>query len=868
MQPHHPRPRLEPVCLCLAVALVIGFRPRPAPAEIFHEPVTVSSGGRANELQQRHPLRGPVGPLEPTPSLIGPESFAIGGILEAYSFLDNPTLNSGAYFVPPDPIGAPGLERLLAIVNAGIECRDKAGTLQWRTSLRSFFSSLSGTLGTTCFDPKIVYDHYENRFVVVALEQTSAAGGSADDSRVLVAVSKDAFPNGAGTSQWSYLAINSKIQIGGAFYWADYPGLEVDEEAVYITANLFRFSTNGAGGVRLWIVTKGVSGGFYGGGLAAVSVNNPYAGGGAAITTMPALVFGAGGAGPGIGTYLVGYDGLTHGGVGGQEMVQIVRVNNPTTTPTFTIETRDIGDLENYGGSFGNPPLPDAPQLGSATAISVNDRRALDAVWRQNALWLVFEINPNATDPANAGETTAHWLCLNTSAVTSSASPAGLITVADQGSLGGEDLASGSTTFFPSVAVNSAGDAQFGFSASGATFYAGAYMAGRHAGDPAGTVRGSRVVHAGQDFYVRMFGGDTENRWGDFSGIGVDPFDDRIFWVFNQYAWTRGTTGVGTGDGRWKTAWRATAASCVNVGCPPGGSYHGGDPLALSFCITNCGALQETYSYTLSDDHGWCASVSSSVPVPAGGTVCVNKNCAVPAQACAPDSTTFHFQATSSTGEVASCATTIHALPCAVGPKVEVVPSAVLFPSVALGDTMCRRISVRNIGDQNLAISSVTGCNAGQFFLDLTALSAIVLPSDSTSFRVCFAPTHGGADSCQVIVATNDVNAIIPVHVGTVTAVAEEGGRVGLQLRVVPNPVSGSARIRFQISAEGRVRVDVFDATGRRVRRIWDGDLSSGEHEVEWNGADARGGFAGRGIYFVRIDVAGSRAVARMVKLE
>ena len=63
---------------------------------------------------------------------------------------------------------------------------------------------------------------------------------------------------------WRFLAINSKVNIGGNDTWADYPGIAVDEEAVYITANMFPF-TSGSGGVRLWIANKGVSGGWYGG---------------------------------------------------------------------------------------------------------------------------------------------------------------------------------------------------------------------------------------------------------------------------------------------------------------------------------------------------------------------------------------------------------------------------------------------------------------------------------------------------------------------------------------------------------------------------------------------------------------------------
>ena len=108
---------------------------------------------------------------------------------------------------------------------------------------------------------------------------------------------------------------------------------------------MFAFGTDGGafGGVRLWIVNKGVSGGFYGGGTASWNVYNPYAAGsGFENTTMPAQVFGAGGVGSNIGTFLVSYSALTDGT---NEYVQVVRVDNPLGTPSFSLEFVDVENL-------------------------------------------------------------------------------------------------------------------------------------------------------------------------------------------------------------------------------------------------------------------------------------------------------------------------------------------------------------------------------------------------------------------------------------------------------------------------------------------------------------------------------------------
>jgi hypothetical protein len=65
------------------------------------------------------------------------------------------------------------------------------------------------------------------------------------------------------------------------------------------------------------------------------------------------------------------------------------------------------------------------------------------------------------------------------------------------------------------------------------------------------------------DYYERTFG-SGRNRWGDYSGISLDPADDVTFWVFNEYASTRGTP-TGTEDGRWATEWGSFVMGCQPV---------------------------------------------------------------------------------------------------------------------------------------------------------------------------------------------------------------------------------------------------------------------------------------------------------------
>jgi hypothetical protein len=113
------------------------------------------------------------------------------------------------------------------------------------------------------------------------------------------------------------------------------------------------------------------------------------------------------------------------------------------------------------------------------------------------------------------------------------------------------------------VTVDKCGNMAIGFAASNQSFYPGAYYTGRLAGDPAGTVQPTGVLQAGVDYYYRAFGG-SRNRWGDYSGIALDPSDEATFWVYNEHAMTRGTVfgSYPSEDGRWDTHWGEFNMNC------------------------------------------------------------------------------------------------------------------------------------------------------------------------------------------------------------------------------------------------------------------------------------------------------------------
>jgi len=484
--------------------------------------------------------------------LLGPAAPSLSTTFSSTDFDDNATNTGGYLFIPADPIAAAGPNHVLNVVNVTLRVHDKSGSLLADTALDDFFSSLSPD--TFTFDPKVLFDQHAGRWVVVTLERLDdGAGGATEQSRIFLAVSDDANPLGT----WYQVAIDAKTTISSIPRWADYPGFAVDEEAIYVTANMFAFSANGGGfgGVRLWVVDKGLgSGGFYDGGSVTAGKYDPYAGGGTATTTQPAQVYGD--APASVGTFLVSYSGLSNGST---EAVQVVRIDNPLGSPTFTQAYVDFGDKEDLLAG-----LPDAPQSGSSSLIETDDRRALHAVWYDDSLWLTATIDPKSGDP-DSGEASAYWWQIDTSNLAS-------LAIADQGVVLGEDIATDTYTFFPSIAVNGVGQVAVGFSGSASSIFAGSYYTTREPGDAAGTTSGSATLSSGAAAYERTFCGS--NRWGDYSGTAVDPVDG-CFWVYNKNAMSTGTTtsvdcdGNGSKEtvesGRWETTY---GKLCLAGACP------------------------------------------------------------------------------------------------------------------------------------------------------------------------------------------------------------------------------------------------------------------------------------------------------------
>jgi hypothetical protein len=70
-----------------------------------------------------------------------------------------------------------------------------------------------------------------------------------------------------------------------------------------------------------------------------------------------------------------------------------------------------------------------------------------------------------------------------------------------------------------------------------------------------------------------------------------------------------------------------------------------------------------------------------------------------------------------------------------------------------------------------------------------------------------------------------------------------------------PNPFDVSTVIPYRLAKPcGRIRLAIYDAVGREVRRLMDGGQDAGRHHAVWDGRDGEGKRVPPGVYFYRIE--------------
>src|SRR5256885_2874819 len=116
----------------------------------------------------------------------------------------------------------------------------------------------------------------------------------------------------------------------------------------------------------------------------------------------------------------------------------------------------------------------------------------------------------------------------------------------------------------PSLAVDKKGDMAIGYSVSDASMYPAIRYSGRLAADPLNQLtQTEQTIVQGLGFQCCTFSdGSTNNRWGDYSAMTIDP-DGCTFWYTTEYYASPQPTTL-AGDN-----WRTRIGSFKFASCTP-----------------------------------------------------------------------------------------------------------------------------------------------------------------------------------------------------------------------------------------------------------------------------------------------------------
>ncbi len=141
--------------------------------------------------------------------------------------------NTYNFFAPADntiAISAGG--DMISGTNARFHTYTETGTSLGATTLTGFFSGLPG-VAQFKYDPKVIYDVAEDRFIVVCL-----AAFDSINSRVLVGFSQTSNPGG----NYNLYALDGNPFSNGL--WTDYPQIGLNQNELFISGNLFTDANN------------------------------------------------------------------------------------------------------------------------------------------------------------------------------------------------------------------------------------------------------------------------------------------------------------------------------------------------------------------------------------------------------------------------------------------------------------------------------------------------------------------------------------------------------------------------------------------------------------------------------------------------
>jgi hypothetical protein len=442
----------------------------------------------------------------------GPDDQQVPDVNARFPGLDS---TQGGGWNPPDAALAVGPNHVLTAVNEAFAVYGRDGQIEAGgvKQLAAFFGATDSV-----FDPKALYDKGRDRFVLLAVSEHE----DPDSASFMLAVSNTGDPTGA----WCTYKLNAITDEGkSTAAWADFPGLGMDGDYLYITSNQFAFNGGSFQYARILAIPKSEA---YQADCSAIAntrdflpLQNP--GGGASFTVQPADQPDATQGSP---TPMYFVNAIWSSG----NNLVLRSITGSQSGPALTDPQWVSND---GGGTIAAYNIPaDAPQP-RGRAIDTGDTRLLGAVYRYGR---VYTSNTTRTVGVSGVRGNAYangqWYEIEPKSGGSYAAR-GSFAVADN-----------STAFyFPAVIPGGcSGDARcnslfVALEVSGSsTKTAASAFAVFHRPDRRTVARIASPAPSATGYTL-------SGRWGDYAAVAADPAPTNV-WMLGEYAKTSGSWGT------------------------------------------------------------------------------------------------------------------------------------------------------------------------------------------------------------------------------------------------------------------------------------------------------------------------------------
>lgn len=483
------------------------------------------------EMEEGEPHPERHGPPKPSQSVEpeADESLAVDDPQEVQSSSSEPLLSTRAAMAPPfgiDGFGAPHAtvdppDPQIAVGPpvAGttgfiVEAYHRGLTYFQKSGARAgvqLFSSLFGP--TNLFDPRLVFDPYLQRFVLLVLRPGANAG--ATPAEVHLAVSSGPDPRLPWTT-FSWPVPNLPIPVH-----PDFPSLGYDRQNLYVGMNLLNYPIPGGPLVLTWFVAIDKTQ-LVGSGnlhkeeqLRQAGDFLPWAPRAAEQLDLPVNA-------PPVGLFVASLKGIPGPQPNPFTRLTVYKWRHPFT-PQSNLISADVTVPAH------EPPRVDAPQsCGTGDTLDVLSGQLLNAVWRAGDLYTAHTIWAGAAAPNRV-----RWYQLR------SGPPQAPVwwTQLAQSGLILTQTTSGAHSLSPAIGVDAQLSVALVFAQSSTLEHPRLLAAGRAACEPVGVIGApvTLMTSSACNTTCTPSGGCPPYRWGDYFGIAVDPSAPGKLWSVGEY---------------------------------------------------------------------------------------------------------------------------------------------------------------------------------------------------------------------------------------------------------------------------------------------------------------------------------------------